>query len=126
MSKLVTQLRGLTSQVLTGGGDKANERHTSRGKLLPRERINLLLDKGSPFLELSTLAGHELYGDEVVNSGGKFLWSFHEIAFIYPQFRKPPRYAEAPTDQIAAAFALRLFIAYQCEGESYQLLKLFW
>ncbi|XP_034478725.1 probable methylcrotonoyl-CoA carboxylase beta chain, mitochondrial [Drosophila innubila] len=70
MSKLVTQLRGLTSQVLTGGGDKANERHTSRGKLLARERINLLLDKGSPFLELSTLAGHELYGDEVINSGG--------------------------------------------------------
>ncbi|KAH8371564.1 hypothetical protein KR093_008035 [Drosophila rubida] len=70
MSKLVTQLRSVTSQVLTGGGDKANERHTSRGKLLARERINLLLDKGSPFLELSTLAGHELYGDEVVNSGG--------------------------------------------------------
>lgn len=70
MNKLVTQLRNLTSQVLTGGGDKANERHTSRGKLLARERINLLLDKGSPFLELSTLAGHELYGDEVVNSGG--------------------------------------------------------
>lgn len=70
MNKLVTQLRNLTNQVLTGGGDKANERHTSRGKLLARERINLLLDKGSPFLELSTLAGHELYGDEVVNSGG--------------------------------------------------------
>ncbi|KAL7737706.1 hypothetical protein ACLKA6_006101 [Drosophila palustris] len=70
MSKLVTQLRALTSQVLTGGGDKANERHTSRGKLLARERINLLLDKGSPFLELSTLAGYELYGDEVINSGG--------------------------------------------------------
>lgn len=70
MNKLVTQLRNLTSQVLTGGGDKANVRHTSRGKLLARERINLLLDKESPFLELSTLAGHELYGDEVVNSGG--------------------------------------------------------
>ncbi|EDW02004.1 probable methylcrotonoyl-CoA carboxylase beta chain, mitochondrial [Drosophila grimshawi] len=70
MSKLVTQLRNVTSQVLTGGGAKANERHTSRGKLLARERINLLLDKGSPFLELSTLAGYELYGEEVVNSGG--------------------------------------------------------
>ncbi|KAH8394861.1 hypothetical protein KR222_008173 [Zaprionus bogoriensis] len=70
MQKLVTQLRSVTSQVLGGGGAKANERHTSRGKLLARERINLLLDKGSPFLELSTLAGHELYGDEVVNSGG--------------------------------------------------------
>ncbi|XP_001360151.2 probable methylcrotonoyl-CoA carboxylase beta chain, mitochondrial [Drosophila pseudoobscura] len=70
MGKLVTELRNLTSQVLTGGGQKANDRHTSRGKLLARERINLLLDKGSPFLELSALAGHELYGEEVVNSGG--------------------------------------------------------
>ncbi|TDG50162.1 hypothetical protein AWZ03_003378 [Drosophila navojoa] len=70
MRKLVGELRQLTSQVLTGGGAKAIERHTSRGKLLARERINLLLDKGSPFLELSTLAGHELYGDEVVNAGG--------------------------------------------------------
>ncbi|EDW08936.1 probable methylcrotonoyl-CoA carboxylase beta chain, mitochondrial [Drosophila mojavensis] len=70
MRKLVAELRQLTSQVLTGGGAKAIERHTSRGKLLARERINLLLDKGSPFLELSTLAGHELYGEEVVNAGG--------------------------------------------------------
>ncbi|ALC42180.1 CG3267, partial [Drosophila busckii] len=70
MNKLLTQLRTLTSQVLTGGGDKAIERHTSRGKLLARERINLLLDKGSPFLELSPLAGHELYGEEMVNAGG--------------------------------------------------------
>ncbi|KAH8272869.1 hypothetical protein KR018_006159 [Drosophila ironensis] len=70
MGKLVAQLRDYTSQVLTGGGQKAIERHTARGKLLARERINLLLDKGSPFLELSALAGHELYGEEVVNSGG--------------------------------------------------------
>ncbi|XP_037950818.1 probable methylcrotonoyl-CoA carboxylase beta chain, mitochondrial [Teleopsis dalmanni] len=70
MSKLVSQLRDITKNVLTGGGDKAVERHTSRGKLLARDRINLLLDKGSPFLELSTLAGYNLYGDEVVNSGG--------------------------------------------------------
>ena len=70
MSKLVGELRNITSDVLTGGGPKAIERHTSRGKLLARERINKLLDKGSPFLELSTLAGYQLYGDEVVNSGG--------------------------------------------------------
>ncbi|XP_075165604.1 methylcrotonyl-CoA carboxylase subunit 2 [Haematobia irritans] len=70
MVKLVDELRSITSEVLTGGGDKAIERHTSRGKLLARERINKLLDKGSPFLELSTLAGYQLYGDEVVNSGG--------------------------------------------------------
>lgn len=70
MGKLVSELRNFTSQVLTGGGQKAIDRHTARGKLLARDRINLLLDKGSPFLELSTLAGHELYGEEVVNSGG--------------------------------------------------------
>ncbi|XP_017050368.1 probable methylcrotonoyl-CoA carboxylase beta chain, mitochondrial [Drosophila ficusphila] len=70
MGKLVGELRNFTSQVLKGGGQKAIERHTSRGKLLARDRINLLLDKGSPFLELSALAGHELYGEEVVNSGG--------------------------------------------------------
>lgn len=70
MASLVGDLRNFTSQVLKGGGQKAIERHTSRGKLLARERINLLLDKGSPFLELSALAGHELYGEEVVNSGG--------------------------------------------------------
>nr|XP_016940443.1 probable methylcrotonoyl-CoA carboxylase beta chain, mitochondrial [Drosophila suzukii] len=70
MGRLVGELRNFTSQVLKGGGQKAIERHTSRGKLLARDRINLLLDKGSPFLELSALAGHELYGEEVVNSGG--------------------------------------------------------
>lgn len=70
MQKIVTTLREITENVLTGGGPKAIERHTSKGKLLARERINLLLDKGSPFLELSPLAGYELYGDEVVNSGG--------------------------------------------------------
>ncbi|XP_016991629.1 probable methylcrotonoyl-CoA carboxylase beta chain, mitochondrial [Drosophila rhopaloa] len=70
MGRLVGELRSFTSQVLQGGGQKAIERHTSRGKLLARDRINLLLDRGSPFLELSTLAGHELYGEEVVNSGG--------------------------------------------------------
>uniref|UniRef100_A0A1A9WNW0 Probable methylcrotonoyl-CoA carboxylase beta chain, mitochondrial n=1 Tax=Glossina brevipalpis TaxID=37001 RepID=A0A1A9WNW0_9MUSC len=70
MSKLIIELRDITKQVLSGGGDKAIERHTSRGKLLARERVNKLLDKGSAFLELSTLAGYQLYGDEVVNSGG--------------------------------------------------------
>lgn len=70
MSNLVNELRTITSEVLQGGGPIAIERHTSRGKLLARERINKLLDKGSPFLELSTLAGYQLYGDELINSGG--------------------------------------------------------
>ena len=49
-----------------GGGQKAVERHTSRGKCFVRDRINQLLDPGSPFLELSQLAGYRLYGREEV------------------------------------------------------------
>uniref|UniRef100_A0A2C9KCJ9 methylcrotonoyl-CoA carboxylase n=1 Tax=Biomphalaria glabrata TaxID=6526 RepID=A0A2C9KCJ9_BIOGL len=52
------------------GGEKAKERHTSRGKLLPRDRINTLLDPQSPFLEFSQLAGYELYGEDHVPAGG--------------------------------------------------------
>ncbi|XP_067630017.1 probable methylcrotonoyl-CoA carboxylase beta chain, mitochondrial [Eurosta solidaginis] len=70
MTNLVNELDVTTKKVLTGGGPKAIERHTSRGKLIARERINLLLDKGSSFLELSALAGYDLYDKEVVNSGG--------------------------------------------------------
>lgn len=70
MTDLVNELRKKTENVLTGGGTDAITRHTSKGKLLARQRIDLLVDKGSPFLELSPLAGHELYGKEVVNSGG--------------------------------------------------------
>lgn len=70
MTRLVDTLKNVTENVMTGGGQKAIERHTSKGKLLARQRIDILLDKGSAFLELSPLAGHELYGKEVVNSGG--------------------------------------------------------
>lgn len=70
MTGLVNNLRNITKDVLEGGGPEAIKRHTSKGKLLVRDRIDLLLDKGSSFLELSPLAGYELYGKEVVNSGG--------------------------------------------------------
>lgn len=70
MNQMVGNLRNITEKVLEGGGPDAIKRHTSKGKLLARQRIDLLLDKGSPFLELSPLAGHELYGKEVVNSAG--------------------------------------------------------
>lgn len=70
MKVLIDELKQITKNVLAGGGPKAIERHTSKGKLLARDRINLLLDKGSAFLELSPLAGYGLYGEEVVNSGG--------------------------------------------------------
>ncbi|XP_019466259.1 methylcrotonoyl-CoA carboxylase beta chain, mitochondrial-like [Meleagris gallopavo] len=55
---------------ITGGGEKARKLHTSRGKLLPRERIDRLIDPGSPFLEFSQFAGYQLYGNEEVPAGG--------------------------------------------------------
>ena len=54
---------------LLGGGDVARERHLGRKKLLPRDRVDKLLDPGSPFLELSQLAGYELYEDDVPAGG---------------------------------------------------------
>ncbi|SDL31310.1 carboxyl transferase domain-containing protein [Pseudomonas indica] len=65
----VNELRTLLGRVHEGGGEKAQLRHTSRGKLLPRERINRLLDAGSPFLEVGQLAAHEVYGEDVPAAG---------------------------------------------------------
>src|SRR2546421_11671059 len=69
MHGLVDRLRAEVRRVNEGGGPKARERHLARGKLLPRERVRTLLDVGSPFLELSQLAGHGLYGEDVVAAG---------------------------------------------------------
>ena len=62
MDGVVRHLHELVDQAILGGGQKAIERHRSRGKMLPRDRVTALLDPGSPFLELSQLAGHQLYG----------------------------------------------------------------
>lgn len=62
-------LRALLARVRAGGSEKAREKHRARGKLLARERIERLLDPGSPFLELSPLAAHEVYEDEVPAAG---------------------------------------------------------
>lgn len=70
MSEVVQELASKTAMASTGGGAKAIERHTAKGKLLVRDRINLLIDKGTAFLELSALAGHDLYKPDVVHSGG--------------------------------------------------------
>lgn len=50
---LVGKLHGKLAAARLGGGEKARERHTARGKLLPRERVDRLLDPGSPFLEIA-------------------------------------------------------------------------
>ena len=69
MSLLVDDLRARLSEVAKGGGDAARERHLSRGKRLPRDRVKNLLDPGAPFLEFSALAGEKLYADEVPAGG---------------------------------------------------------
>jgi len=65
----VNDLRTVIQKIKQGGGEEARKRHLGRNKLLPRERVRTLLDPGSPFLELSQLAGYTLYDDEVPAGG---------------------------------------------------------
>jgi 3-methylcrotonyl-CoA carboxylase beta subunit len=65
MKALVADLRAKLEVAVQGGSEEAKERHRARGKLLARERVNLLLDPGTPFLELSPLAAYGLYGGDV-------------------------------------------------------------
>ena len=67
--RLADQLHDKLSVTAEGGGEKARKKHVDRGKLLPRERIDALLDRGSPFLELSPLAADGLYNDEAPAAG---------------------------------------------------------
>ncbi|MDB5846723.1 MAG: methylcrotonoyl-CoA carboxylase, partial [Rhodoferax sp.] len=63
MRALVDDLRAKVERAAAGGGDAARAKHTARGKLLPRERVQMLLDPGTPFLELSPLAAFGMYPD---------------------------------------------------------------
>ena len=58
MQELVDDLNQLAAKIQLGGGEKAREKHLARGKLLPRQRIERLLDTGSPFLEIGQLAAY--------------------------------------------------------------------
>ncbi len=69
MRGLVDRLRDDVHTATLGGGERSRQRHVARGKLLTRDRVNLLLDPGSPFLELSQLAAHGMYGGEVPSAG---------------------------------------------------------
>ena len=69
MRALVDDLRAKLAAAAAGGGEAARARHLARGKLLPRDRIEALLDPGTPFLELSTLAAHGMYGGEAPCAG---------------------------------------------------------
>ena len=69
MEKLVADLRDKLAKAALGGSEKARKKHTQRGKLLARDRIEALLDPGSPFLELSPLAAHGMYDDDAPCAG---------------------------------------------------------
>lgn len=66
---LTAELRDRIERARRGGGDKARERHLSRGKMLPRDRVNSLLDPGSPFLEVAPLAAEDMYDGRVPGAG---------------------------------------------------------
>ena len=66
---LAEDLRQRLARTALGGPEKSRERHVARGKLLPRDRIDYLLDEGSPFLEIAPLAANGLYNDEAPGAG---------------------------------------------------------
>ncbi|MFZ2315937.1 MAG: carboxyl transferase domain-containing protein [Gammaproteobacteria bacterium] len=69
MRHMALDLKHLLEKIKGGGGKKAQERHLKHGKLLPRDRVEKLLDPGTDFLELSALAGFELYDDNIPAAG---------------------------------------------------------
>ncbi len=69
MQAQVADLRDKVAAIEAGGGDSARAKHVARGKLLPRDRVRALLDPGSPFLELSQLAAHGMYDDNIAAGG---------------------------------------------------------
>ncbi|WP_413203856.1 carboxyl transferase domain-containing protein [Rhodospirillum sp. A1_3_36] len=69
MEGLMADMRDKLAAIKLGGGEKAREKHLARGKLLPRDRVRTLLDVGSPFLEFSQFAAHEVYEDNVPAAG---------------------------------------------------------
>ncbi|MCP4387921.1 MAG: methylcrotonoyl-CoA carboxylase [Gammaproteobacteria bacterium] len=70
MLELVEDLRAKAAGIAEGGGERARDKHLGRGKLLPRDRIDHLVDPGSPFLEIGQFAGYQMYGDDNVAAGG--------------------------------------------------------
>lgn len=70
MQSLVANLQSHVEKAHAGGGETAVKRHISKGKLLVRDRINCLLDPGTPFLELSQLAAHNMYQPDFVPAAG--------------------------------------------------------
>lgn len=70
MSELMSRMQDLSQKIQRGGSEKAREKHLARKKMLPRDRVTALIDPGTTFLELSPMAGHELYPEAEVPAGG--------------------------------------------------------
>ncbi|KND89856.1 putative methylcrotonoyl-CoA carboxylase beta chain, mitochondrial [Tolypocladium ophioglossoides CBS 100239] len=70
MGEVMARMQELARHVQRGGPDKAREKHLARKKMLPRDRVTALVDPGTTFLELSPMAGHELYPEAEVPAGG--------------------------------------------------------
>lgn len=70
MGEVTARLAELTRKMQRGGPDKAREKHLARNKMLPRHRITALIDPGTTFMELSPMAGYELYPEAEVPAGG--------------------------------------------------------
>ena len=69
MEGLAADLREKIAKITLGGPERSRQRHLKRGKLLPRERIDLLLDPDTPFLEFSQFAAYGMYGEEIPAGG---------------------------------------------------------
>ena len=69
MRDKIAELKAVLEKIAQGGSDAARQKHIARGKLLPRERVEQLLDPGTPFLELSPLAAYGMYNDEAPGAG---------------------------------------------------------
>lgn len=69
MRKVVEDLREQTSKIALGGGENARSKHVARGKLLPRDRVDQLLDLGAPFLEIGQMAAYGMYDGDAPAAG---------------------------------------------------------
>jgi len=69
MKALTDEMRDIAARIEKGGSDQSRDRHVSRGKLLPRERVRRLLDSDSPFLEIGQFAAWDMYGEQISSAG---------------------------------------------------------
>lgn len=69
MLESVNRLKTAVCKIVQGGDERSRNNHVSRGKLLPRDRVNMLLDPGTSFLEFSQLAAYDMYDDFIPAAG---------------------------------------------------------